>query len=243
LLTVTNTATDGDLPANTLSYQLVNAPIGATIDANGVITWTPAENEGPSTNVITTIVTDNGVPALSATNSFTVIVNEVNNAPVLAVQGDRTVTRFTTLTVTNTATDADLPANTLSYLLVNPPAGATIDANGVIHWTAGAGPATNVFTTVVTDDGTPSLSATNSFTVTVPAAEVVQILSIAVAEGAAHVTWTSVAGHAYRLQYRDQLTDPAWTDVVPDVTATGPVTSATNVVGNLPQRFYRIFVP
>ena len=81
-LTVTNAATDSDLPANVLSYRLEGAPEGATIDAQGVITWTPTEAQGPSTNLITVVVTDDGSPALSATNTFTVIVSEVNTAPV-----------------------------------------------------------------------------------------------------------------------------------------------------------------
>jgi hypothetical protein len=33
--------------------------------------------------VITTVVSDNGTPSLSATNSFTVVVNDLNSAPVL----------------------------------------------------------------------------------------------------------------------------------------------------------------
>src|SRR2546425_11858755 len=88
-LTVTNTATDGDLPANVLTYQLVAPPTGASISASGVVSWTPSEAQGPSTNTFTTIVTDNGTPALSATNSFTVTVNEVNSAPVLTSEERR----------------------------------------------------------------------------------------------------------------------------------------------------------
>jgi len=75
LLTVTNTAVDADLPPDVLTYQLLSPPSGATIDNNGVITWTPTQAQGGSTNLITTIVTDSGVPPVSATNSFSVIVN------------------------------------------------------------------------------------------------------------------------------------------------------------------------
>jgi len=66
LLTVTNTAVDSDLPALSLTYQLVGAPTGAVISTNGVITWTPTKAQGPATNVITTVVTDSGTPALSS---------------------------------------------------------------------------------------------------------------------------------------------------------------------------------
>src|SRR5205085_2728654 len=116
-------------------YSLVNPPAGAAISASGVITWTPSEAQGPATNTIVTVVTDNGVPALSATNSFKVTVSEVNTAPVLPAQADRTVAEQTPLTVTNAATDADLPLNNLSYTLRNAPAGAAINANGIITWT------------------------------------------------------------------------------------------------------------
>ena len=165
-LVVTNTATDADIPANTLTYVLV-APTGAGISSSGIITWTPSEGQGPSTNTFTTVVTDNGVPPLSATNSFTVIVTEVNTAPVLPAQINRTILQLTTLLVTNTATDSDIPANVLTYSLVNPPAGAVIDSNGIIAWTptAAQAPSTNLITTVVTDNGVPPLSATNAFTV------------------------------------------------------------------------------
>jgi len=75
LLTVTNTAVDTDVPAQTLTYQLLSSPSGAAIDTNGIITWSPAQAQGASTNVFMTVVTDNGIPPLSATNSFTVWVS------------------------------------------------------------------------------------------------------------------------------------------------------------------------
>jgi regulation of enolase protein 1 (concanavalin A-like superfamily) len=157
--------------APALTYQLVNAPAGASIDSNGIITWTPAEAQGPGTNVITTVVTDNQLPPMSATNSFAVVVNEVNAPPVLPFQPDRTLIGQQTLSVTNTAADTDLPANALTYLLSGP-VGAAIDTNGVITWTPTPAqiPSTNLFATVVTDFNTltvdaQQLSATNSFMV------------------------------------------------------------------------------
>src|SRR6185436_9169121 len=113
-LSVTNTASDSDLPANTLTYALVVAPTNAVISAAGIITWTSAEDQGPSTNTFTTVVTDDGSPALSATNSFTVVVTEVNSTPVLPVQTNYTIAELSTLTITNTASDLDIPSNPLS---------------------------------------------------------------------------------------------------------------------------------
>src|SRR5437879_7872761 len=83
--------------------------------SSGVISWTPGEAQGPSTNTITVVVTDNGVPALSATNSFTVTVREVNVAPVLSVPANQTIDELSALAVAASATDADVPANTLTF--------------------------------------------------------------------------------------------------------------------------------
>jgi hypothetical protein len=80
-LIVTNAATDSDVPAQTLVYSISSTVAGTnvpTINTNtGVINWTPTAAQAGTSNTITTIVTDNGVPPLSATNSFSVIVNPV----------------------------------------------------------------------------------------------------------------------------------------------------------------------
>ena len=103
LMTVTNNATDSDLPTQTLTYQLLNPPGGAAIDANGVITWTPGNPQAPSTNQFNTVASDGLV---NVTNSFQVIVKA---APGLALfsslnpAGYLTAVNFTA-TITNTAT-------------------------------------------------------------------------------------------------------------------------------------------
>src|SRR5206468_3893168 len=99
------------------------------------INWTPSEAQGPGSYTLTTVATDDGIPPMNATNSFSVTVNEINTAPVLPNPPDRTIGEMTTLTVTNTATDTDLPANTLTYSFLDAPAGAAISSSGVITWT------------------------------------------------------------------------------------------------------------
>jgi hypothetical protein len=76
-LSVACTAVDSDLPAQTLTYSLLpGAPSGAAVDPNtGIFTWRPRVTSADTTNNITVVVTDNGLPNLSATNSFVVIVN------------------------------------------------------------------------------------------------------------------------------------------------------------------------
>ena len=122
-LVVTNTATDSDVPTNRLTFSLDSAPGGMTITTNGVVAWSPTEAQGPSTNTITIAVSDNGTPPLSTTNSFTVIVREVNAAPVLAAIANRTHVAGALCWLTNSASDPDRPTNRLSFSLVNPPPG------------------------------------------------------------------------------------------------------------------------
>ena len=239
-LTVTNTAQDADLPGDLLTYSLVGAPTNATISSAGVITWTPTETQGPSTNVLTTVVTDNA--GVSATNSFVVLVTEVNEAPgFIATPANVTISAQTPLTVTNAATDADLPAQVLIYNLVGAPVGAVV-TNGVITWTPtmGQAPSTNEIVTVVSDG---LVSTTNSFTVfvTVPVNVVpFEITSIRITNDIATITWNSVSNQSYVLQYKDDLTNPNWIEVPVSIQATGLSTSTTNVLGGVPQRFYRV---
>src|SRR5207247_4596411 len=74
-LSVTNSATDIDLPSNQLTYSLSNAPAGATIGASdGIFSWTPVPEQADSTNQVRVIVTDDGSPNLSDSRTFTVTV-------------------------------------------------------------------------------------------------------------------------------------------------------------------------
>jgi hypothetical protein len=249
VLDVFASATDSDIPTNTLTFGLLAHPSGMTINpGTGEINWTPSEAQGPSTNLVEVVVIDNGTPNLSATNSFTVTVNEVNSAPLLTVPTNQVIAPLATLDVFASATDADIPTNTLTFSLIAPPAGMAIGAHsGEITWTPTEeqGPSTNTITVVVMDDGTPALGATNNFVVTVSAPESVPpptIESISVTENVAVVTFASKSNHVYRLQFKGTLLDTSWTDVTPDITATDSVSSCSNQCGPVMQRFFRVQV-
>jgi hypothetical protein len=90
-LIVTNIATDSDVPANTLTFNLVSAPSGVTLDPNtGVLTWTPTSAQ-VGTSTITLKVTDFNPWAktsqrLSVTNSFDVVVESIATPPTWILQ-------------------------------------------------------------------------------------------------------------------------------------------------------------
>ena len=140
----------------------MSGPGGLTVSTNGVISWTPGEAQGPSTNTVTVRVLDDGGPSLSATNSFTLTVSEMNSAPTLTLPANQTINELALWTTNATAADADLPSNTLTFELVSGPSGLTVSTNGVISWTPteAQGPGTNTVTVRVFDNGAPSLSAT-----------------------------------------------------------------------------------
>jgi hypothetical protein len=240
-LVVTNTATDPDLPPNVLAFALVSVPTGVNLDpTTGVLTWTPTEAQGPSTNTIAVSVTDDGQPSLGVTNSFTVVVLEANSAPVLTVPLDQTIAATKTLTVTNLATDPDIPPNLLTFALVSAPTGVNLEpVTGVLTWTPteAQGPSTNTITVRVTDDGSPVLSATNSFKVGVTAEQEPLKVSIALsANGSFTMSWPPVSGKTYTVQYKNGLSDPAWIAWGEPSAETSVTLSTTN--GSA--RFYRI---
>ncbi|NLH75142.1 MAG: hypothetical protein GX456_19015 [Verrucomicrobia bacterium] len=164
-------ATDDDLPPNELTFVLLDGPTGLTLDpVTGVATWQPGEDQGGGTYTISVMVTDDGVPPLSDTKSFQVIVNEVNAPPVLSAIADRTIDVGQTVSVFCVAVDPDIPVNTLTWQLVEGSTGATINAaTGELTWTSEQSHAgqTFRFTVRVTDNGTPPLSDQTSFQVSV----------------------------------------------------------------------------
>ena len=162
-----------DIDGQTLRYRFdVNPPSGATIDPNtGRFAWTPGEAQGPGVYPVAIVVSDNGTPSLSATQTFTVAVSEVNVAPRLAAIADQQVNEGSTLTLDFSATDADLPTNQLRFSLsIDAPGGAILDKDsGVFTWTptVAQSPGTYPITVQVADDGVPPLSDARTFTVTV----------------------------------------------------------------------------
>jgi hypothetical protein len=103
-----------------LTYQLINPPAGASIDTNGIITWIPSAAQGAAAYVITTVVTDNGSPPLSATNSFTVTVRApltVTNLLVLNKVYDGTTNA--TLNATNAGLSGVLNGDDVRLVTAN----------------------------------------------------------------------------------------------------------------------------
>ena len=83
---------------------------------------------------------------------------------------DKSAPMVVGINVTNSATDPNVPPQVLTWSLQPVIAGLTINTNtGIIQWrpTIAQSPTTNALSVIVADNGSPSLSATQQFLVTV----------------------------------------------------------------------------
>jgi hypothetical protein len=89
------------VPAQTLTFSLVGAPSGASIDGTtGAFSWTPTEAQGPASYPFTVRVSD-GVANTDA--AITLHVTEVNAAPAIAnVPASATIPELAPYTFTAT---------------------------------------------------------------------------------------------------------------------------------------------
>ncbi len=132
-LTVQLNASDPD-PGQTLTYTLLQAPEGATLDAaTGLLTWMPSATQPLGVYSFVVQVQDSHANPASAIQTFQ--VHFANTNPTLDPIEQQTVYDGEQLVVQLTASDPDV-GQTLTYSLLSGPSGATIDpATGLVLWT------------------------------------------------------------------------------------------------------------
>ena len=161
----------------TLRFGLTgDVPPGAEIRADtGDFTWTPTEQQGPGRYSIGVRVVAVGQESLSDEATLDIEVREVNQPPVIGPIAEQSVVAGSELTFDVTAADPDVPPNTLSFLLVAPPAGATLAAvpgsplSRRFHWTPTReqGGGRYWVRLRVTDNGTPARTVEQSVPIAV----------------------------------------------------------------------------
>ena len=183
-LTLVLAAGDPDLPYQTLTYTLLSGPPGLTVAAPGELSWTPSESQGGSTNTVTIQVVDNGEPPLSATNELRIVVREINRAPVLPPLAEQAIVASVPWSFALAGTDADLPAQLLTYTILSGPLGLSVTPGGEVTWTPSdaQAPSTNTITLRLSDDGQPPLATTADFVVVVRPRDEIPELTLSVPE-------------------------------------------------------------
>ena len=164
-----------------LTWSLSNAPNGMSVSSTGVVTWTPA-NGVTTSGAVTLTVSDGGEnSAASSTETFTIAVTAVNDAPSITSTAGTSATEDVLYTYTASVTDVD-DANDgthLTWSLSNAPSGMSVSSTGVVTWTPANGVTTSEAVTLTVSDGGENSAAasTESFTITVTAANDIPVIS------------------------------------------------------------------
>ena len=181
------------------------------------------------------------IPAMSVV-TFAGQATSPNTPPTVAPIADQIINAGMTLVVTNVAADTDLPPQTLTFSLLTAPTNATLimtdGTNGIFTWRPPVSRAdtTNLVSVQVSDNGTPNLTATNNFTVTVNPL-IRPVLDSTVSSGQVSLVINGTQGPDYTLLTSIDLIN--WQTLFTTNSPLMPLmltdTSATNTI-----RFYRV---
>ena len=162
-VTLALVASDPD--GHTLSYSATELPPGLSLDAaTGAIAGTVSLLAAAGSPYSVTASVSDGV--LTASTTFTWMVNATNQPPVISSPGDQSAAEGTAITLALVASDPD--EDTLSYSAPGLPPGLSLDAStgnitGMVSFESAAGSPYSVTASV--SDGVLSASTTFTWTV------------------------------------------------------------------------------
>jgi hypothetical protein len=157
-----------DADGDNLTFAVANLPKGAYFNRySQQFEWTTDDGDAGNYQVTFTVTDDGAVFPLSDSETVTITVGDVNQPPVLAAIGTERVDVGAPIAFTVRATDPD--SGNLNYSVDNLPAGATFNSKyRVFSWATDAADTGNYRVTfTVTDDGSPSLTDSETVPITV----------------------------------------------------------------------------
>ena len=168
--------------------------------------------------------------------------------PYLVPISDYVTIAGTVISLQVSAMDTDSPPHQLTFSLgPDAPPGATISpinlTNALFTWptTSADAETFHSITVMVTADGIPPRSDTNTFTIVLLGVSKIEIVDFALSGTNFVFSWSAVPGLDCHVQYASSLTGP-WTDLPGDVLVTNTI--ATIVDDTIPtsvtSRFYRV---
>ena len=179
--------------------------------------------------------------ALLNTSTFDNV--SLNQPPVLSAISNCNVLAGVTLTFTNAASDADVPSQTLTFSLLNAPTNAVLNANSsVFTWrpAIAQSPSTQTVSVAVSDNGTPAMSATQNFVVTVTKPAAPTCSSASMSNGQFQFMISGNTGPDYAIQYSTNLV--SWTALTNISSPTVPFLWSNTNAASVPSAFYRILL-
>jgi autotransporter-associated beta strand protein len=183
---------------------------------------------------------------VSNTSGFVVSSNATlavgNTAPTLNPISDQTINAGAVLNIASVANDPDVPPQTLTFSLLSFPAGASIDpGSGLFTWrpTVAQANTTNLVTIQVTDNGTPNLNASQSFSVIVNPLIIPTLGSVIYTNGQLSFTVsTGTTGPDYIVLTSTNLVN--WIPIYTNSSPTVPFTFVDTNAAVYPTQFYRV---
>ena len=197
--TITSTAVTEATEDVAYTYEITTEDIDGdlvTVSATGLPSWlTLTDNtlsgtptEGETGSEITITATDDGEGALTATQTFTIVVTPVNDAPTITSTAVTEATEDVAYTYEITTEDIDGDLVTVSATGL--PSWLTLTDN-TLSGTPTEGEIGSEITITATDDGDGTLTATQTFTIVVtPVNDAPTITSTAVTEATEDVAYT-----------------------------------------------------
>ena len=242
--TISVTASNGLNAVYTLSVSNLPSGVSATFATNPItggasLLMLTASNNVVSGTTNVTVIATAGLLSHTKTIALT-LTGPTNTPPVLAAITNQTVNVGQTVAFTAVATDTNQPPQTLTFALLVGATNATLNTNnGAFSFRplVTQADSTNSFTLKVADNGTPSLSATQSFTVTVNPLTQPSFGNISAAGGQFSFNVSGQTGPDYAIETSTDLTQ--WSNVFSTNSPPLPF-NWTDATTNSPQRFYRI---
>ena len=185
----------------------------------------------------------NGTLNTSVMDNVSASFLPANAAPTLAPIANQAVNVGQTVALTASATDTNIPSQTLAFSLLTGPASSLTqinNTNAVFNWRPSVTDArtTNLITLKVADNGWPSLSATQSFMITVNPLTLPVVSSAALNGGRIQFQVNGDTGPDYAVQVSSNLFD--WSTRFITNSPALPWTWTETNPPTLPTQFYRI---
>jgi hypothetical protein len=243
---ITVSATNGLNAVYTLSVSNLPSGVSATFTNNpntggtSLLTLTADNTVASGTTNVTVIAT---AGLISHTKTIALTLNgiaPINTPPTLDPIANQTVNVGQTVAFTADATDSDQPAQALTFELLAGATNATLNANSGAFWfrpLVAQADSTNNFMLKVSDDGTPSLSATQSFAVMVNPLAAPAVSDVSVAGGHFNFSVSGQSGPDYAVETSTNLTQ--WSTVFITNSPALPFNWMDEGTSS-PHRFYRI---
>ena len=230
---------------NTSATTPVNQTINLTgFTAGSVTPWITSSTLSLAQQTAVNVTNFSFSYTLPPMSVVTFVGKAANSPPTLASVPDLTINAGATLVTTNSAFDPDAPSQTLTFSLMGAPANAGLSTNNgtnaVFTWRPMVSQAntTNTITIKVTDNGSPPLSASQSFTITVNPLAPPTVSSIAASAGQISLVVDGPTGPDYSLLASTNLTD--WQAISTTNSPTLPITLIDTNYNLYPVRYYRI---